>query len=120
MPVPLAVSLGDPAGVGPELLTTAWAAREVHALPPFMAVCGANLLAAAALRRGLTVPIRPISDPAEAAEVFPHAFPVLDSADSAYRPGEPDREGAELALRSLTLATRSVPVPRGQVEQAGA
>ena len=104
MPVPLAVSLGDPAGVGPELLATAWAAREVHALPPFVAMCGADLLAAAATRRGLWVPVRRISDAAEAAEVFPHALPVLDEADGAYRPGEPDRDGAALALRSLTLA----------------
>jgi len=104
MPVPLAVSLGDPAGVGPELLATAWAAREVHALTPFVAMCGADLLAAAATRRGLWVPVRRISDAAEAAEVFPHALPVLDEADGAYRPGEPDRDGAALALRSLTLA----------------
>jgi len=101
---PLAVSLGDPAGIGPELLATAWAAREVHHLPPFFAVGGAGLLAAAASKRGLEVPIQRIADPAEARAVFAHALPVLGDEDEAYTPGHPTREGAALALASLTRA----------------
>ncbi|MBC2666618.1 4-hydroxythreonine-4-phosphate dehydrogenase PdxA [Novosphingobium flavum] len=105
--LPLALSLGDPAGIGPELIATAWAARQVHALPPFFAVGGARLLAHAAARRGLAVPVRAISDPAEAAAVFDEALPVLDLSeghDLPYTPGEPSRAGAALALASLTLA----------------
>ncbi len=103
---PLAVSLGDPAGVGPELLATAWAARAVHSLPPFMAVGGAGLIAKAAAQRGLTVPIVRISDPAEALGAFATALPVWGDDDAPYRPGAPDREGAVLALASLTAAAR--------------
>ncbi len=102
---PLALSLGDPAGIGPELIATAWAAREVHSLPPFLVAGGATILAAAAARRDLAVPVQHIADPAEAAAVFAHALPVLGDADGAYRPGEPDRAGAALALTSLTDAT---------------
>ena len=101
---PLAVSLGDPAGVGPELLATAWSAREVHHLPPFFAVGGARLLAAAAAARGLDVPVQRIASPAEAAAVFAHALPVLGDEDGDYLPGQPSRAGAELALASLTGA----------------
>ena len=32
---PLAVAMGDPAGIGPEIVAKAWRAREVHSLPPF-------------------------------------------------------------------------------------
>ena len=103
---PLAVSLGDPAGIGPELLATAWAAREVHSLPPFLTVGGAGVIAAAAARRGLVVPVVTISDPAEAAGVFRTALPVWGRDDAPYRPGEPDRAGAALALASLAAATR--------------
>ena len=46
-PVPLAVSLGDPAGVGPELIAAAWARREEENLPPFFVVEGLSLLRAA-------------------------------------------------------------------------
>lgn len=103
---PLAVSLGDPAGVGPELLAEAWARRAEEGLPPFFAVAGAMVLAEAAAQRGIQAPVARIADPAEAAEVFPRALPVLDTADGSYRPGQPDRRGAELALASLTEAAR--------------
>ncbi len=101
----LSASLGDPAGIGPELLCTAWAAREVHDLPTFFAVGGAGLLAAAAKQRGLAVPIVPINAADEAQDAFAHGLPVLGLRDGPYRPGEPDQEGARLALASLTQAT---------------
>ncbi|HET9630075.1 MAG TPA: 4-hydroxythreonine-4-phosphate dehydrogenase PdxA [Novosphingobium sp.] len=104
MPAPLAVSLGDPAGIGPELLATAWASREVHHLPCFFAVGGVGLLAAAAAARGLDVPVRQIASPAEAISVFAHALPVLGRDDGEYMPGSPNRAGAALALASLARA----------------
>lgn len=103
---PLAVSLGDPAGVGPELLVTAWAQRNALGLPPFFAVGGARILSAAASSRELQVPLQLITDPAEAGASFGHALPVLGDWDGNYAPGDPDRVGAELALVSLTEATR--------------
>jgi 4-hydroxythreonine-4-phosphate dehydrogenase len=104
-PAPLAVSLGDPAGVGPELLAEAWARREREGLPPFFAVHGAQVIAAAAKARGLDVPVAPISAPWEAARAFASGLPVLGTGDTGYRPGAPDTEGAALALESLRLAT---------------
>ena len=73
---PLAVSLGDPAGVGPELIAAAWARRDSEDLRPFFVVGGAELLLAAASSRGLEVPVRGISDPAEAVEAFASALPA--------------------------------------------
>ncbi|MFN5822041.1 MAG: 4-hydroxythreonine-4-phosphate dehydrogenase, partial [Novosphingobium sp.] len=64
----LVVSLGDPAGVGPELIVAAWAAREAELLPPFVVAGGAEVLAAAAQTRGLSVPVREVFHPAEALE----------------------------------------------------
>lgn len=104
MPAPLAVSLGDPAGVGPELICEAWTRRHENGLPPFFAVGGPALLQAAAAMRGLSVPIRTIADPAQANGIFAEALPVLGDRDGSYRPGQPDRDGAALALESLTLA----------------
>ncbi|RZJ98224.1 MAG: 4-hydroxythreonine-4-phosphate dehydrogenase PdxA [Novosphingobium sp.] len=104
--LPLAVSLGDPAGVGPELLTEAWTRRAEEGLRPFFAVGGAMVLAEAAAIRGIAAPVERITDPAQAAEVFARALPVLDHPDGSYKPGQPDRAGAELALASLTEAAR--------------
>ena len=102
---PLAVSLGDPAGVGPELLAEAWLRADSADLLPFFVAGGAEVLRAAALRRGLALPVTEIFHPAEALEVFGYALPVLAGADGAYTPGVPSRAGAELALASLTEAT---------------
>ena len=102
----LAVSLGDPAGVGPELLSEAWARRVEEGLPPFFAVGGGAILKAAATLRGLKVPVRRIASPAEAAAVFPEALPVLGDGDGDYRPGEPGQDGAALALASLRDASQ--------------
>lgn len=102
---PLAVSLGDPAGVGPELIAVAWSRREQDQLPPFFVAGGARILEDAALTRGLAVPTVEIFHPAEALEAFDHALPVLAGADGDYTPGKPDRAGAELALASLREAT---------------
>lgn len=49
--------------------------------------------------------IEPIASLAEVAAVFPRALPVLGSLDGAWRPGEPDADGAALALASLEAAT---------------
>ncbi len=102
---PLAVSLGDPAGVGPELIAAAWAARDLHDLLPFVVTGGPEILRAAAARRGLSIPVRQVFHPNEAVECFGHALPVLDGADGEYTPGEPARAGAELAMASLHEAT---------------
>ncbi|HEX7711232.1 MAG TPA: 4-hydroxythreonine-4-phosphate dehydrogenase PdxA [Sphingomonadaceae bacterium] len=101
----LAASLGDPAGIGPELLCEAWARRREERLPPFFAVGGENLLAAAARMRGLDVPVRRIAAPGEAAHVFSDALPVIGGDDADYAPGSPARTGAQLALGSLQKAT---------------
>lgn len=101
----LVVSLGDPAGVGPELIAAAWVAREAELLPPFVVAGGAEVLTAAARSRGLAVPVREVFHPAEALECFDFMLPVLAGADGDYTPGAPVRAGAELALASLTEAT---------------
>lgn len=102
---PLAISLGDPAGIGPELIAAAWAVRSVHGLPPFFVVGGAGLLVAAARSRGIDLPVEIIDSPAESAALFNRALPVLGNEDCGYHPGEPDRPGGAFALASLARAS---------------
>ncbi|MDG5747012.1 4-hydroxythreonine-4-phosphate dehydrogenase PdxA [Qipengyuania sp. XHP0207] len=130
MTAPLAVSIGDPAGIGPEIIAESWARRRETGLAPFFVVGGANVLAAAAKARDLSVPVEPIEDPAEAAAVFSHALPVLGQEDSDYTPGKPETRGAALALHSLAEATRcallemasavvTAPIAKAQLAQVG-
>jgi 4-hydroxythreonine-4-phosphate dehydrogenase len=101
---PLAVSLGDPAGVGPELICEAWARREEERLPPFFVCGGRGLLIGAARKRGLDIPVAGVAGLAEIEGACAEALPVLGRPDCRYSPGEPDEAGARLALASLQAA----------------
>ncbi|MBB4860455.1 4-hydroxythreonine-4-phosphate dehydrogenase [Novosphingobium chloroacetimidivorans] len=101
---PLAVSLGDPAGVGPELIAEAWVRRDVERLLPFIVSGGRSVIEAAARRRGLSVPLIAIADASEATAAFAQGLPILGEHDAEYRPGMPDEQGALLAIASLTQA----------------
>jgi 4-hydroxythreonine-4-phosphate dehydrogenase len=105
LPLPLAVSLGDPAGVGPELFCEAWLRREQTGYVPFFVVGSVRVLTEAAQARGLPVPIVAIESPDEGSARFGSALPVLEVADLDYEPGQPSDAGAELAFRSLEVAT---------------
>nr|WP_277347003.1 4-hydroxythreonine-4-phosphate dehydrogenase PdxA [Sphingomonas sp. G-3-2-10] len=97
---PLAVAMGDPAGIGPEITAKAWKARELHSLVPFFAVGDERSVAAV-----WDGPVVRISDPEETARVFPSALPVISVADMGeIVPGSPDIDGARCALQSLELA----------------
>jgi 4-hydroxythreonine-4-phosphate dehydrogenase len=104
-PGPLAISLGDPAGVGPELIAESWH-RRVSGVAPFAVIGGRTLLESAARSLGRIVPTVQIAELAEAPSVFSHALPVLGEADAPYTPGSPNQQGALLALASLSEATR--------------
>ncbi len=100
---PLALSMGDPAGVGPELAIAAWSRRHDEALPAFVVIGSHAVIAAAGLR--VSVPVVAVSSPSEAVALFDTALPVIDIGVGSYEPGQPDDAGAVLALTSLTLAT---------------
>lgn len=101
---PLAISLGDPAGIGPELIAEAWARRNEAQLPPFFVTEGIDVLAAAARKRRMQIAVRAIDEPGNALSCFGDALPVLGQADAPYEPGHPTELGAHLAHNSLQAA----------------
>ena len=103
---PIAVSLGDPAGIGPEIIAAAWSQRKELNLPPFFVVGGADVLEAAAASRTLDVMAQMIERPSECAAAFERNLPVLGEADGSFSPSSPMSEGATLAMHSLAEATR--------------
>ncbi len=97
---PLAVSLGDPAGIGPEVLAKAWAVRAAHRLLPFFAIGDRRSIEAV-----WNGPLEVIRHPDEAAAVFEHALPLMQVDDAHDNvPGQPSLAGARAALDSLEVA----------------
>jgi 4-hydroxythreonine-4-phosphate dehydrogenase len=98
---PLAVALGDPAGIGPEIVVKAWEARRREGLPLFFAV--GDVRSIEAVWPG---PVKRITDPREAVQVFDRALPLMSVEDGGdITPGEPNLEGARCSLDSLEVAT---------------
>ena len=104
---PLAIALGDPAGIGPEIILGCY--RELGAAGmPFFVVGGAQVLASAEELLGIDCPVVAITDPADAPSAFADGLPVLKGLEAPYTPAHPSDEGAALALHSLAEATRCV------------
>lgn len=109
IPLPLAVTMGEPAGVGGEVTLSTWHRRHATAMPAFFVIDDAGRLAALARRLGLDVPIRPIATPEEAAAIFTEALPVLDRPlGIEVMPGKPTPETAAAVRESIETAVALV------------
>ncbi|KAB7648721.1 4-hydroxythreonine-4-phosphate dehydrogenase PdxA [Polymorphobacter fuscus] len=99
-PAPLAVSIGDPAGIGPEIVAAAWAARRSERLPAFFAIGDRRALEAV-----WDGPIITLGAPGEAAAAFDDGLPLVQVDDPGeIIPGDPNLAGARCALDSLEIA----------------
>ena len=106
---PLALTIGEPAGVGGEITLKAWRARNAERLPPFFVFDVPERLAQLAQALGLDVPIRAIKAPEEAAAIFPSALPVLPIVlPRPVVPGRPDSGNAAAVIGAITSAARLV------------
>ncbi|SFL43788.1 4-hydroxythreonine-4-phosphate dehydrogenase [Methylorubrum salsuginis] len=103
---PLALTLGDPSGIGPELALAAWRLRAERDVPPFQLIGDPDFLERTAHRLGLSVPVAEV-EPDDAVEVFPRALPVLPLPSGATVeavPGAPDSAHAGAIVESITAA----------------
>jgi len=106
---PLAVSMGDPAGIGLEITLKAWAMRAKERLPPFVLFADPNAAAERARSLGLAVPIAPVEMLSAASETFKTALPVRSvPLGVRARPGVPDPANAAAVIASIEQATAAV------------
>ncbi len=107
-PQALALTLGEPAGIGPDVTLAVWRDRTKLGLPPFYVIGDPAFLDRRAKLLGLDVPVA-VTSPASATSTFTHALPVvpLQSTVSAA-PGEPDQSSAPAAIASIRKAVADV------------
>ena len=97
---PLAVALGDPAGIGPEIVARAWEQRHDANLPCFFAIGDRRSISAV-----WDGPVEVLASPGDAAAVSAHALPLVQVDDPGdIVPGDPNLAGARCALDSLEIA----------------
>jgi 4-hydroxythreonine-4-phosphate dehydrogenase len=125
---PLAMTMGDPAGIGPELALAAWRNRTPSA--PFVVFAAPGILAAAAKRVGFKVPIIE-TDPAGARAAFSNGLPVIPLKNAVEdAPGRPSPANAAATIESIERAVEAVrqghvravvtnPIAKATLYQAG-
>ncbi len=108
MTLPLALTMGEPAGIGGEIALQAWL-RRGDEVPAFYLIDDPGRLATLTQRFGWDVPIRTIAAPAAALSIFATALPVLPvGGTTRAAPGQPDIADAPLVLGSIETAVADV------------
>jgi 4-hydroxythreonine-4-phosphate dehydrogenase len=105
---PLALTSGEPAGIGPDIALAVWARRAELSIPPFYLIADPEFLIRRAKLLGLNVPVE-IVKPAAAVAAFSHALPVVAlGVAAAAEPGRPDDTSAPAAIGSIDRAVADV------------
>jgi 4-hydroxythreonine-4-phosphate dehydrogenase len=125
---PLALTLGDPAGIGPEIVVKAWNELRREG-PPFLVVGDAQSLASASAG-GASI-LKTVIAPADALDAFPDALPVLDlPLRSPVVAGQPSASAGPaiiqwietavgLALSGAVAGVVTAPIAKGPLYDAG-
>jgi 4-hydroxythreonine-4-phosphate dehydrogenase len=102
--LPIAVTLGDPGGIGPDITLLSWHTRALHALPPFAVYGDADVLRDRAGALGLDVPLAVIGAAAQAVRLFPRALPVVRPERKPGAHGAAADAGVIAAIEDATAA----------------
>ena len=104
-PLPLALTMGDPSGIGPEITIRAWRDRNIDALPSFAVYADVDLIRAV----DPEIAIAPVASAKDAAAIFQHAVPVVPiPLAKPAQPGAPAVENGQATLLSIRRAVSDV------------
>src|SRR5947207_1378862 len=105
---PLALTLGEPAGIGPDITFAAWQTRSEMALPSFYLLADPEFVERRARRLGLKIPLRVI-EPDDASDAFAAALPIVALPEKVTaEPGHPDASSAPAVIASIRRAVADV------------
>jgi 4-hydroxythreonine-4-phosphate dehydrogenase len=108
MAQPLALTSGEPAGIGPDITLKAWLRRDELKLPAFYWLGDAASLERRAKALALNVRLAEVR-PADASRTFAQALPVVPTGHAATAlPGHPDDSSAGAAMASIRQAVADV------------
>ncbi|WP_439272568.1 4-hydroxythreonine-4-phosphate dehydrogenase PdxA [Pseudochrobactrum sp. HB0163] len=107
-PAPIALSIGDPSGIGPDIALSAWIMREKHSLPPFFILGDPSLLIARARQLGLDIPLS-VCQPAQVLQRFSRYMPVVPLKNRlSDKPGVPQAANAAGIVEAIERAVQYV------------
>jgi 4-hydroxythreonine-4-phosphate dehydrogenase len=105
---PLAVTIGEPAGIGPDIALMAWLKRRTHNLLPFYVIADAKFLLERARALGLDATVTE-AEPSDTFSLFDRALPVVPlKLAMTAKPGEPDNTSGPAAIAAIRRAVEDV------------
>jgi 4-hydroxythreonine-4-phosphate dehydrogenase len=105
---PLALTFGEPAGIGPDITIAAWQRRIELGLYPFYLLADPQYVALRAKQLGTSIPIA-LVEPSGAAQAFTASLPVVDlGVKATAAAGQPDRTSAPAAIAAIRRAVSDV------------
>lgn len=108
MTKPLALTIGEPAGIGPDIAIAAWLKRRELDLPSFYLIGDGAFIAERAQFLGVSIETAETSAE-EASAIFADALPVVKTGvEATARPGKPDENSASTAIASIRHAVADV------------
>ncbi|TAN52654.1 MAG: 4-hydroxythreonine-4-phosphate dehydrogenase PdxA [Rhodospirillales bacterium] len=129
-PLPLALTMGEPSGIGGEIALSSWLGRNEN-VPAFFLIDDPERLRSLSNNLGWPVPIEEISSPAQALDFFEYALPVLPlggritaipahpSPSNAPAVIESIHRAVELALSGRVAAVVTNPIHKAALNAAG-
>jgi 4-hydroxythreonine-4-phosphate dehydrogenase len=101
MTKPIAVSMGEPAGIGPDIILQAYADHR-NSLPPFITLCDVELMQSRAKEMGVSISFEK-ADFNSASAVFSDALPVLPLEHKIVlkKTGAPDSRNAKAVVEAI-------------------
>jgi 4-hydroxythreonine-4-phosphate dehydrogenase len=102
--MPVALTMGEPAGIGPDIALKAWVARRARDVAPFVLIADGEVMRERARLLGLDIPIREIADAGRAPAVFDSALPLMPLRCPRAVPGKPDGATAGAVIEAIRMA----------------
>ncbi|UGV26388.1 4-hydroxythreonine-4-phosphate dehydrogenase PdxA [Rhodopseudomonas boonkerdii] len=108
MTKPLALTLGEPAGIGPDIAIAAWLKRQELDLPPFYLLGDRDFMTARATALGHDIALADAT-PASAADIFSAALPMVSTGHTVTAQARrPDASSAPAVIASIRQAVADV------------
>jgi len=104
---PLGLTMGEPAGIGPELALKVWQGREASNIPPFVLIASKQQMVKSCSELGFDDICQEVKTPRQALSIFHHALPLLAlETECAVVPGQLDPAAASCITGAIEKATQ--------------
>ena len=108
MTTSIALTFGEPAGIGPDITIAAWLRRRELNLPAFYLIADSAFMTARAKALNADITFTE-TDAAQAANIFANALPIVPvGLNATAPPGTPDANSAPAAIAAIRHAVADV------------